>query len=203
MYHILQALTRWLVPILSFTAEEIWQHFPWHAGVGKTDSVLLSTWYDAWGDVQFSEAEKQFWAMLMQMRESVNMQLEEARNLGDIGSGLAAEVTITIDKDHSIANQAALGMLDAQFKAMGDELRFVFITSAVTIQFSPYDPHPNQMHFLWDGCSGYVNIQPSTHEKCERCWNRCNDIGQNATHPTLCARCIKNVDGQGEMRIYA
>ncbi len=203
MYHILQALTRWLVPILSFTAEEIFQHFPWQLSAEKTDSVLLTTWYDAWGDVQFSEVDKQFWAMLMQMRESVNMQLEEARNLGDIGSGLAAEVTLTIDPHHSTANPLAPGVLDMQFKAIGDELRFVFITSAVTIQFSPYDPRPNQKHYLWDGCSGYVNIQPSTHEKCERCWHRRADVGEHTTHPTLCLRCIENVDGQGEARIYA
>lgn len=187
MFHILECLVRWLAPILSFTAEEIWQYFPWK----KQESVLLETWHENFGELT---ADNEFdWPFLMQVRESVNKTLEQSRNAGEIGSGLAAEVELICD------NQKIYEKL----KPILSELHFVLITSAVTIKIDD-KPQPNKQHFSWDNSDGgYVNVKPSPHLKCERCWHRRVDVGENMTHPELCGRCVENVVGEGETRMYA
>lgn len=189
MYHILEALVRWLTPILSFTAEEIWQYLPWK----KQESVFLETWYEDFGNNHISADDKFDWPFLMQVRESVNKELEQSRNAGEIGSGLAAEVTLICD------NEAIYKKLEPILT----ELHFVLITSAVTVEINS-TPQPNKLHFSWDNLhGGYVHVKPSPHQKCERCWHRRADVGGNTEHPDLCMRCVENVAGEGERRMYA
>lgn len=185
MYHLAHALVRWLAPILSFTAEEVWRVLP-----GQTeDSVFLSTWYDFPALTSQTQTGEAFWFEISQVRDAVNKQLELARTQGLIGSGLEAEVTL-------YAHQALANLLSS----LGEELRFVLITSkarVLIVEEPPQDVAATELSGLW------ISIRPSTAPKCERCWHRCEDIGTDATHPTLCQRCIENVAGEGEKRCFA
>ena len=74
-------------------------------------------------------------------------------------------------------------------QTLGDELRFVFITSGAELQAG-------------EGAIG-ATVAASSAEKCERCWHRREDVGADASHPTLCTRCVENIDGAGEQRQFA
>lgn len=183
MFHIIHALTRWLAPILSFTAEEIWQVIP-----GKTSSsVFEERWYEKWSAI--ADVDMQFWQCLQEVRDEVNKALENQRKEGLIGSALAAEVTI-------YANEKMFSLLHK----LGDELRFILITSAANIEHLENCPEKAKA----DSELGVVIVvHPSSHEKCERCWHRREDVGQDSAHPTLCQRCVGNISGRDEVRHYA
>lgn len=186
MYHILESLVRWLAPIISFTAEEIWQHRPWN----QEESVFFATWHENLPSLGSNQLwGTSFWAELMLVRDQVNRELEKARNVGLIGSALAAEVDLFCEEAlyHTLAQ-------------IGDELRFVLITSRAAI----YPAAARDPQSVATGISGlWLTIRASTHEKCVRCWHRRADVGQNTEHPELCARCVINVMGEGEERLYA
>ncbi len=187
MYHIVSALVRWVAPILSFTADEIWQYMP-----GKhTDSVFLTTWYEQLTLLSDQQPmNMQYWDAIMQVRNVVNKALEEQRNLGHIGSGLGATVMLYCqDKDYY-----------QQLIALGDELRFVLITSDASV--SAETPPADALATDIDGIA--VVVKPTTDPKCERCWQHRADVGQHTQHPGLCARCVTNIDGgSGEVRQFA
>jgi isoleucyl-tRNA synthetase len=174
MYHLLEALTRLLAPILSFTAAEIWQHIP-----GKRqDSLFAVTWYDFMP--QGLDVSLDDWDLLQEMRAEVNKALEEQRKAGLLGSALAAIVNLRV-------NSKLFNFL-AKFK---QELRFVFITAEVNVSL---DSHVNGFA---------VSIDVATAPKCARCWHRVADIGQDIEHPELCLRCVGNIGGQPETREFA
>lgn len=183
MYHIAHALTRWIAPILSFTAEEIWQHMP-----GKDlESVFMNTWYD--GLFEFPAQERERWHAVMMVRDVVNKELENARKAGVLGSGLAAEVTIYCN-----------GQYHDKLQFLAEELRFVTITSSAEVaELVAKDDLavPSEIADVW------IKVSPAPYAKCERCWHRRSDIGADAAHPNLCGRCIENVAGSGERRQYA
>jgi isoleucyl-tRNA synthetase len=186
MYHLLEALARWMTPILSFTAEEIWRSMPGSRG----ECVLLETWYalpeDSAPDELASEA---YWEKLLAVREQVARELEKARVAGAIGSSLEAEVDLYADAD-----------LRALLAKLSDELRFVFITSEARVQDLAAHPAAGVETAL-KGLR--VAVSASGHAKCGRCWHRRADVGSNAMHPQLCGRCVTNVMGAGELRRYA
>ncbi len=186
IFHILEALVRWLAPVLSFTAEEIWQYLPWR----QQESVFMQTWYEGFGDTTVNvKYEEHFWMHVMQVREQVNRELEKARGAGAIGSGLAAEVDLYCDD----------GLLK-QLNRLGNELRFILITSEARVHdmvLRGDDAAPTELPGLW------VRVTPSTYTKCQRCWHRRADVGKDAQHPELCARCVENVVGRGEVREFA
>jgi isoleucyl-tRNA synthetase len=192
MYHTLEAMVRWIAPILSFTGEEIWQHMSGE----REDSVLLATWYDGLPApdsganlTSMGGLDDAFWSDVIAVRGEVGKRLEELRVDGKIGAGLDAEVDLYCDN----AWQEKLGRL-------GDELHFVFITSAARVL--PLDSAPGDV--IDSAIEGVrLAVFASAHEKCVRCWHRSADIGESAAHPELCARCIENVDGAGEDRRYA
>ena len=183
MYHIAEALVRWLAPILSFTADEIWQHLPGE----RSDSVFLETWYGQLFRLDESDAipEAQ-WALIIKARSAVSKELEILRKNGDIGSGLNAEVSLICE-----------GELKSALDALGDELRFALITSAATVT-SDDDASATQTELA--GLK--VSVVPSRHAKCDRCWHQREDIGSNPEHPDLCGRCITNIEGDGEVRLH-
>jgi isoleucyl-tRNA synthetase len=173
LYHIVEALTRWLAPILSFTAEEIWSFL---AGE-REESVFLATWYQGLFPLaDEADMNRDFWASVFEVRDEVLKKLEEARKAEQIGASLEAEVNVTC----TAAQFAALSKLE-------DELRFVFITSSATIQ---------------QGDALSITVTPSSHAKCARCWHRREDVGSHAAHPELCGRCVENI-GDGETRRFA
>jgi isoleucyl-tRNA synthetase len=188
LYHILEAMTRWLAPILSFTAEEIWRHLPGERG----PSVFLTTWYDdlfAVGDDDpFCAA---YWERLLGVREAIGKELEKLRVAGGIGSGLDAEVDLYCDGD-----------LAADLNRIGDELRFCFITSYARVH--PLTARPEDaVEAQINGQPLAIRVLPSGHAKCVRCWHHREDVGANPEHPELCGRCVENAFGAGEERRFA
>ena len=187
LYHVVEALSRWLAPILSFTAEEIHQHIPGERG----ESVFLEQWYrlPETGEQAMNTA---FWNQVIEVREAVSKVLEPLRESKVIGSSLDAEVDLYCGREiHD-----RLVMLD-------DELRFALITSYARIHTTETMP-ANATHVtLEDGDELWVAAQASEHAKCDRCWHHREDVGSHEAHPGLCGRCVENVDGDGEQRKHA
>jgi isoleucyl-tRNA synthetase len=190
MYHLLEALVRWLAPILSFTAEEIWSYMP-----GKrAESVFLETWYRL-PALESSRAEKgaaltaDVWDRVLAVRQAVSREMEKLRVAGDIGSSLDAEVDLYGDE----------GLLK-ELQQLGDELRFVFICSYArlhSLQTKPADASTTDVPGL------FVKVSASPHTKCVRCWHHRADVGANPQHPLICGRCVENAFGSGEVRWVA
>jgi isoleucyl-tRNA synthetase len=188
MYRIIEAMVRWLAPILSFTADEIWEHIPGE----RSGSVFTAHWYDAlYGMADDEDMGPAFWERVMRVRAAVNRELEKLRNDKTIGSSLDAEVDLYCDDDTA----ALLGRL-------GDELRFVLITSYARVHPLGGKPDHAVDGELSDG-ELWIAATASEHAKCPRCWHHREDIGSNAEHPELCDRCVENVAGGGEQRRYA
>ena len=186
MYHIGEALVRWIAPILSYTAEEIWENLPGE----HSASVFLEQWYEGLQPIaEDAIMGRGYWQQLMAVRDAVNKEMEAKRAAGELRGSLDAEVTLF-----------ASGELKQQLEALGDELRFVLITSGARVLPSSEAPESSAQTEV-EGLK--LAIAVSEAEKCERCWHRSADIGEFAAHPTLCGRCVQNVDGDGEQRSFA
>jgi isoleucyl-tRNA synthetase len=179
MYLIAEAMVRWLAPILSFTAEEIWAALPGE----RPASVLLATF----DELPATAPAAIDWPQLMQVRETVAKALEALRDSGGIGSALEATAVVYAD-----------GELRTALEQLGDELRFVFITSAAEV--AGLDAAPAEAA-MGDGYR--VTVAASTAPKCVRCWHRRPDVGTSAEHPEICGRCESNIVGPGETRAFA
>ena len=182
MFHILEALVRWLAPVLSFTAEEIWRYMPGR----RSESVFLEQWHEL--PPTFLPQTK-LWVDVIELRQVVAKELEKLRVAGGIGSGLDAEVDL-------YCNPSWL----EQLSKLGDEIRFVFITSYVRVHPLEESP-PNAVKTEIDGV--LMQVAPSAYPKCIRCWHHREDVGVNPEHPQICGRCVQNVAGPGETRSYA
>ncbi|MBE9538200.1 MAG: isoleucine--tRNA ligase, partial [Proteobacteria bacterium] len=185
MYHIAEALVRWMAPILSFTAEEIWENLPGDHG----ESVFLTQWYEGLSELPAAEPMgREYWQRLMAVRAAVNKEMETQRAAGVLRGSLDAEVTLYCDES-----------LSQDLQALGDELRFVLITSAATI--APLADAGDAADTEMEGLR--LRVCVSQAEKCERCWHRRPEVGDIAAHPTLCSRCVENIEGAGEQRDFA
>lgn len=191
LYHLCEAFVRWITPIMSFTADEIWGYMP---GDRKA-SVFLAQWYDVLASLQNTESQgRKSWQQMMQVKTAVNKELEAARVSGTIGSSLDAEVILYCSSE-----------LQQTLTQLEDELRFVLITSkakAVLDTQEVSDDKVNQAKQT-EVTGLRVRVEASVHEKCCRCWHRREDVGAHKEHPGLCGRCIENAFGQGESRRYA
>ena len=174
LHHLTQSLVRLMAPILSFTAEEVWNH----AGAGS-ESVFLHTWYEL-PAVPDAQALLARWDLIRQAKGEVQKELEALRVAGKIGSSLQAEVEV-----------CAAGEKHDALAGLGDDLRFAFITSRATLRKVASEAEAK------------VLAMPSPHAKCERCWHYRADVGANPEHPTLCERCDDNLHGAGEARRHA
>ena len=168
LWQLTHAMLRWMAPFLSFTAEEAWQVFD------GGPSIFTETW---WPLATPDAALLARWQTIREVREAVNKSIEEVRAAGGVGSSLQATV-------HIAAPAETLDTL----ASLGEDLKFVLITSAVT---------------LGPGESLAVTVTPSTATKCERCWHWREDVGHDAAHPTICGRCTSNLHGAGETRVVA
>ena len=185
MLHILQAMVRWLAPVLSFTAEEIWQVLP--ASARKAKSVFLTTWHE----FPAVPASRIDWDALIALRQAVLRELEKLREAGTIGAPLEAEVDVYALGDHA-----------ARYRAVADELRFLTITSAARVHVVQSEPDgvvPAEagsavIPGVW------LKVQRSGGAKCVRCWHLTADVGRDARHPELCLRCAGNVGDAPEQR---
>ena len=185
MYHLVEMMVRWLAPILSFTADEIWRFIP-----GKrSESVFFEAWYELEINESESKERQVKWDALVLVRDEVNKQLEKLRVDKVIGGSLDAEVDLYCDD-----------AVKKQLGTLGDELRFVLITSYVrlhTINEKPTEAIESDIAGL------FIHASASKHDKCVRCWHHREEVGSNEKHPELCDRCIENIDGTGENRQYA
>lgn len=188
MYHIAEAMVRWLAPILSFTADEVWGFMPGE----RSESVLLEHWYDGLFTLNEDEPfNRPFWSLVMEARETVSKELERLRVAGGIGSSLDAEVDMYCGQE-----------LYEKLSKLEDELRFILITSYARIHRDT-DKTTDAIHFtLSTNDEVWVAVSPSDHPKCIRCWHHREDVGSHDAHPELCDRCIENIDGQGESRKF-
>jgi isoleucyl-tRNA synthetase len=184
MYRIAEALVRWLAPVLSFTAEEIWQQLPGERG----DSVLFETWYDGLAAAQGSPEQRRYWAELLAIRDTSSRVLEGMRKAEQIGAALEAKLVIHADT----ATQS-------RYTVAAEELRFFFITS--DLDLAPLTPRSDgAVKVELDGAEVWVSASVSDAAKCVRCWHRRDDVGRHVEHPELCGRCISNIEGTGEDR---
>lgn len=183
MYHILHAMVRWLAPIVSFTADEIWENIPGE----KAESVFMTQWYEKLLPNN-NELNNDYWETLRKVRDEVNKEIERLRNAQVLGSALEARVVLYVAEP-----------LYAQLQLLGEELRFLLITSEISL------------HLLTDKLEDavatvipelFVIVSAVSHKKCVRCWHRREDIGSNPKHPELCDRCVTNVGGAGEVRRF-
>jgi isoleucyl-tRNA synthetase len=188
MFHVVEAMTRWIIPILSFTADEVWENMP---GKREDLGVFTAEWYVGLFAYQSRTIKPKVWDLLELVRVEVTKTLETLRQEGGIGSGLDAEVKIYADQ----------ALID-ELREISDELRFVMITSDALL--APLadlkDAEPVKL-----GSEHEIVVQAtaSKHAKCVRCWHHRPDVGSHAKHPELCGRCIDNIDGDGEPRFHA
>jgi isoleucyl-tRNA synthetase len=187
LWHIAEAFTRWVTPILSFTADELWQVLPGeHNG-----PVFAAEWYPLHRLPAGTEMDDHYWQFIMEVKAAVNKALEAKRNAGEVGKSLAAEVTLYGDE-----------AMVRQLQRLGDELRFVLITSAARVE--PLSASEGDEAVLATEVEGLrVKVDASAHPKCARCWHHQADVGQHPEHPEICGRCVDNVEGAGEERHYA
>jgi isoleucyl-tRNA synthetase len=187
LYHLIQAFTRWIAPITSFTADEIWSYIP---GVEEAESsVFLSQWYTGLIPLSNQIQGDGFWQQILRVKQAVNKALEAQRKAGKVGKSLEAEVTLYCES----------GLL-AQLAQLSDELRFVLLTSKAAIadiDQAPADSIDTEV----EGLS--LSVASSSAPKCDRCWHHSEDVGTIAAHPELCGRCVTNIDGEGETREFA
>jgi isoleucyl-tRNA synthetase len=173
MFHILEAFTRWIAPILSFTADEIWGFLP-----GKrVANVLFTTWYEGLSPLPADALlSAEDFDKLLALREQMAKVLEPMRANGVIGAALDAEITVSASAETA-----------AKWQPLAEELRFLFISGDVGVTAVNAD-------------EVFVLAQPSTKTKCVRCWHHRADVGVDAAHPELCGRCVSNIEGPGEDR---
>jgi len=174
LYHLTQSLLRLMAPILSFTAEEAWKVFQ-----PGDDTIFAHTYYRL-PDVPGAQALLAKWQALRQVRSEVQKLLENHRAAGRLGSSLQAEVEI-----------AASGEKLKILRSLGDDLRFVLITSRAEVTA------------VGGEAEWAIRTLPSPHPKCERCWHWRADVGADPKHPGICGRCVQNLYGPGEPRRFA
>ena len=187
MYHIVQALVRWISPILCFTADEIWQAIP----QDREDSLATATWYEHLQAMNVTHGfDMAFWQDIQNVRSECNKLLEAGRNRGEIGSSLEAKV-ILYTKDN----------LHQQLGKLKNELRFALIVSQAKI--APYCDAPgNAVQTEINNLK--IRIERAEETKCQRCWHRQASVGKNATYPDICERCVTNITTrEGELREFA
>jgi isoleucyl-tRNA synthetase len=183
MWHIAESMVRWLAPILSFTAEEVWGHLPGE----RRESVFHETWHA----LPQAPADTIDWDALIALRGDVTRELEKLRDAGLIGAPLDARVDVYCTPDEL-----------PRFSALGSELRFLLITSEAQVH-AAHTPPAGAVPATNTGRSGvWVLAQPTEEQKCVRCWQRRPDVGEDARHPQLCKRCVSNIEGPGESREY-
>lgn len=171
LWHITQAMLRWMAPFLSFTAEEAWTL----VGTGSPGESIFTQVYGDLGTPD--EARLAKWTRIREIRDVVNKDIEAVRATGRVGSSLQANVVLTAaPADHAL------------LASLGDDLKFVFITSVVD---------------LVAGEALATEVTPSADVKCERCWHWRDDVGIDPVHPTICGRCTSNLYGAGEARSVA
>ena len=177
-----QVLAGLMAPILSYTAEEIWQTL----NPNTEDFVVLHNWADANDAVsvekhaEYDATLKAKWARIREVRANAAKEIEVLRAAGQVGSSLQAEINFHVNDEDFEA-----------LESLGEDLRFVTITSGAKVYRAASEVEQK------------ILVSPSSHQKCERCWHYVADVGTHAEHPTICGRCVDNISGNTKQRKYA
>lgn len=175
LYHITAALSLLLSPILCFTADEVWAELQHN----ENDSTLYHTYHDI-PKIGNDDKISNRWQRVLDVRVQVLKELENHRTQGKIGSSLQANLVLKVDAE----------MFDT-LSVLGMDLKFAYMVSNITLQK------------LDAATDNVVMVIPSIDAKCERCWHYSDTVGVDPVHPTICVRCVTNVAGSGETRIFA
>ncbi len=196
MWHIAESMVRWLAPILSFTAEELWGHLRGE----RPESVFLATWHA----LPSLPVETIDWPALIALRGDVSRELERLRIAGEIGAPLDAELDVWCDAVHY-----------PRLSALGAELRFLMITSEARVHLGTAPPDAVAAAAFGGAAAEtadarapvaagvWIRVKPSEHAKCIRCWHHRPDVGAVAEHPAICGRCVSNLALPGETRRFS
>ena len=187
LYYISEALVRWMAPIMSFTADEIWAELPG----SREKFVFTEEWYDGLFGLAGNESMNDaFWDELLKVRGEVNKVIEQARADKRLGGSLEAAVTLFADD-----------ALAADLRSLGNELRFVLLTSGAKVAALSEADDAAVPSELLKGLK--IGLAKAEGDKCPRCWHYTTDVGQNAEHSDICGRCVTNIAGDGEERKFA
>jgi len=208
MYHIMQALVRWITPILSFTADELWQHMPGDPAAREA-TVFTTEWYDGLFALETEQDEaappvegpartrktmaepasytRGFWDQVIGVREAVTREVEKLRAADKLGASLEAEIDLYCP-----------GKLLVDLGKLNGELHFLLITSAARLNAAMDMPAEATRVTLDSGEEIGILVHRSEHAKCERCWHRREDVGANPAYPGICGRCVDNIQADGE-----
>ncbi|MBL7002612.1 MAG: isoleucine--tRNA ligase [Gammaproteobacteria bacterium] len=185
MYHVVEAMTRWVAPILSFTADEVWDSLP---GEHEPLGVFTATWYEGLNHKGSEDIDNVTWEHLINIRQVISKDIELLRKDKKLGSSLQAKVTLSCSRK-----------LFEQINQIGDELRFILITSEASLALLDDSAEAQA-----SGDEKFsVAVAVSDAQKCDRCWHHRDDVGSHEGHELLCGRCIDNIEGDGEQRQYA
>ena len=176
---ITDVLLKLMAPILSFTADEAWEIFApdRFAAEGRTIQAQVFHRFEPLPDAAGLDRR---WREIRSARADVMKELETLRERGDIGSSLQAEATLHAAGDRLAALQS-----------LGDDLRFVLITSAA------------QVRPATDAAAPAIEVTATSHAKCDRCWHWRADVDSDPAHPGICGRCVGNLTGTPEPRVHA
>jgi isoleucyl-tRNA synthetase len=187
LFHIAEALVRWMAPIMSFTSDEIWAFLPG----SREKYVFTGEWYEGLFGLADSETmNNEYWDTLLTVRGEVNKVIEQARADKRVGGSLEAAVTLYADSE-----------LATKLNSLGEELRFVLLTSGAEVADYSQATEDAQQSEILKGLK--VALRKADGEKCPRCWHYTTDVGQVAEHAEICGRCVTNVAGDGEKRKFA
>jgi len=181
-------MARWIAPILSFTAEELWEQIPGD----KTESVFIGEWSRQLFDLDKNETMNfEFWSTVVEVRDAYLKEVEKLRVSGSVRSSLEIEADLYCDEETY-----------RLLTSMKDELRFILISSEARVHVSSEQPAGSEEYNLTSNAKLWVSVKRTTDEKCVRCWHHRQDVGNNTEHPELCGRCVENVVGNGEPREF-
>jgi isoleucyl-tRNA synthetase len=169
IFEVLDSLVRLIAPILSFTAEEIWQNMPKKKADAAVESVHLAAWPKENKTYLENEITDNF-KKIYSLRPDILKSLEEERSKGKIGSSLEAKLILSLGES-----------LFSTFSKYLDDLPFLFIVSQVEIK-------------KISNAENKIEVVLAEGKKCMRCWNFRGDIGQNDSHPEICQRCIDAIE---------
>jgi isoleucyl-tRNA synthetase len=171
--YICNILVRLIAPILSYTAEEIWQTHPSLKEQGE--SIFLNTYgyKETYNEVKITSEN---WSRIFEIKDLVNQSIEKMRSENNIKGSLDSIVTLHLeDEDYSLLQK------------IGKELHFIFISTDAQIKKAD---------------SFSIEISVSDDPKCSRCWHRCKSVGTIEGHEEACSRCIENIENDGELRHF-
>ena len=184
MYYVLKMLLTWIAPVCPHTAEEAWRFIP--------DNDSKSIFYNKWVDTNkelsiIPEIKDELWDLILEVKKHVSKSLEDKRVENLIGSPLDAEIILYCsDELYNI------------LKLFDSELKFIFITSKVTIENIELNKKTESIQI--NNHKIIIKVINSVSLKCDRCWHKCETVGKDKKYINICSRCISNVYGDGEKR---